>query len=348
MPEKLIYSPYRIVYQKDKFEKIKKEGWCFPATLSFLLNDSCNHRCIGCDAIDFKSNKSFPFERVPALIKDLKEMDCMNVEFCGGGEPTLHPDFEKIVKLFYENDFILGLITNGSLIREKIIDTDFLKCFNWIRISLDAATPEMHKRIHGTNDFNQIVQNIKDLVKINKEKNNSKLNISIRFLLYDFNVGDMIQMYNLSENLGVDAVNFRSARNCEHQITPEQAEKYERFLKVLKEESNNKIDVFGTLKKSTLKTKQCYLHWFWAIVTSAGDVLLCCWYQDRYDTHVVGNVFKDNLVNIYKGEKYRKVAEKLNCDKKLLKLCDLYDCRYHKYNEIYEEWLREGDVIRFV
>jgi len=348
MPEKLIYTPYRVVYQKDKFEKIKKEGWCFPSTLSFLLNDSCNHKCIGCDAMDFKSNKSFPLSKIPDLIKDLKEMNCKNVEFCGGGEPTMHPDFEKIVRMFYENGFILGLITNGSLLKEKVIDNDLVKCFNWIRVSTDASEAKMHKKIHGTDDFDKIVENIRELVNVNKEKNNSKTNISLRFLLYEFNVADMIHMYNLSEELGVNAINFRSARNCSNQITPEQAEKYERFLKLLKEENSGHVSIFGTLKKSELKTKQCYLHWLWAIVTSSGDVLLCCWYQGRYKTHVVGNVFKNTLVDIYKGEAYKRAAKQLNSNKELLNMCNNYDCRYHKYNEIYEEWDREGDIILFI
>jgi MoaA/NifB/PqqE/SkfB family radical SAM enzyme len=147
--------------------------------------------------------------------------------------------------------------------------------------------------------------------------------------------------------LGVNAINFRSARNCENQITPEQAERYGRFLKLIKEENGN-VSVFGSLKKSKLMTKQCYLHWLWAIITSCGDVLLCCWYQNRYDTHVVGNVIKESFADIYKGKVYREAARKMNSDKKLLKLCDLYDCRYHGYNKIYEEWLEEGDVILFI
>lgn len=346
MKKKLIYQPYRIMYQKEKLQKIRDEGWCYPSTFSFLLNDSCNQNCIGCCSANFKNKNYFPLEKVPALIKDLKEMDCKNMEFCGGGEPTMHPQFEKIVKMFGEDgNFILGVITNGTLMKQKFLDSDLAKYFNYIRVSVDASNPKTYNSIRRSDDFDKVITGIKSLVDY-KKKNNLDVNVSIRFLMFKDNIHEMISMYDLAERLGVDAVNFRAARNCDNMITPRQEERYTEVLSMLKNEYNQgKLEtaVFGSLRKSCLRTPKCWLHWLWLIVTSNGDVLLCCWYQDRYESHVVGNVFKNSLPEIYQSKRYKEVADKIDMEK-----CNLYDCRYHEYNEIYQEWLNDGDTIKFI
>jgi MoaA/NifB/PqqE/SkfB family radical SAM enzyme len=328
------------MYQKDKLEQIRDKAWCYPSTFSFLLSGKCNHNCLGCCAAEIKTDAFFPKERVPELIEDLKKMGTKNIEFCGGGEPLTHSDFAEIVKMFHQEGFHLGLITNGSLLSKGIVD-EVGHCFNWIRVSLDASDAKVHNKIHRSNDFDKIIENIKYLVSRNKE-NGNKTNISIRYLLYTFNIHQMISMYDLAERLGANAINFRSARNCDDQVTPSQAERYTKVLEMLKEE-NGSIDVFGSLKKSYLTTPQCWLHWLWLIVDHMGNVYLCCWFQTRIKEHIVGNVFENRLTDIYSGERYREVAKHID-----LKKCNLYDCRYHKYNEIYKEWLDERDTVLFI
>src|SRR5690606_19986695 len=55
-----------------------------------------------------------------------------------------------------------GLITNGSFPRKGSVEKVREAC-QWVRVSLDAATAATHRAIHGTADFERILDNVRRL-----------------------------------------------------------------------------------------------------------------------------------------------------------------------------------------
>ena len=54
-------------------------------------------------------------------------------------EPQLHPDFDEIVKLAYDNGFNVNITTNGTLLEEHLSTAKYLRQIN---ISLHATNNE--------------------------------------------------------------------------------------------------------------------------------------------------------------------------------------------------------------
>jgi hypothetical protein len=84
---------------------------CGPRHLSLMLTNRCDSHCDYCYVTKGKEDISFSFlEYVCSAANELQVLDLT----LGGGEPTMHPHFERMVKHIWQNyDFGLSVTTNG-------------------------------------------------------------------------------------------------------------------------------------------------------------------------------------------------------------------------------------------
>ena len=81
------------------------------------LTGLCNRRCVFCPRADDSypnENKHMSFEVIEEVIKQLRKIGFQSwIELAGRGEPTLHPQFLKIVDMLSKDAWKLRLTTNG-------------------------------------------------------------------------------------------------------------------------------------------------------------------------------------------------------------------------------------------
>ena len=65
-----------------------------------------------------------------------KKIGVTGIEFTGGGEPTLHPDFQEIVQYAHSLGFKLGICTNGVILGKKKFNKEIVKLFSWVRLGM--------------------------------------------------------------------------------------------------------------------------------------------------------------------------------------------------------------------
>jgi hypothetical protein len=82
-----------------------------------------------------------PLDMFVDAMAQFKKLGTMSIEFTGGGEPTMWPDFDKAIGDFSINT---GVITNGT------IEKEYISLASWIRISLNpldyGVTPRLYER----------------------------------------------------------------------------------------------------------------------------------------------------------------------------------------------------------
>ena len=117
-----------------------------------------------------------------------------------GGEPTLYPDINKILKYAKDMGYYVRLDTNGfynihimQRIKSEYIDE--------ISISLDGSAPNIHDniRIHGS--FESAIQNIRYLKSIGK-------NVRVITTVMKPNLLDVPKLAKVVEDLGVSTLNL--------------------------------------------------------------------------------------------------------------------------------------------
>ncbi len=98
---------------------------------------SCNLRCSYCSVHERKRTERLPLGVIKDYILALRIEGLKAVILTGGGEPTLYPEFNELVKWLVEQMHLeVGLITNGTM--THIVDPGVWKLFTWIRVSLNT------------------------------------------------------------------------------------------------------------------------------------------------------------------------------------------------------------------
>jgi len=138
-----------------------------PISAQFVLTNVCNLRCIFCINNTKKNyewcKKTMSKQDVLKTITDLSDLGVKGIEFTGGGEPTLHPNFDDIIKYTVSLGIKPSLVTNGVTL--KNIPIDILKQMDWIRVSINAGR-DNYVKVHGVDCFDDVMDGLEYIEKI--------------------------------------------------------------------------------------------------------------------------------------------------------------------------------------
>jgi MoaA/NifB/PqqE/SkfB family radical SAM enzyme len=101
-----------------------------PVLVEASLTGKCNAACPWCFFQDRKDRGVLPLNIAIRLVEDLAAMGTKAINWTGGGEPTLHPNFAGIVKRTAWLNVRQGLFTNALAPIEYEPGA-----FDWIRVS---------------------------------------------------------------------------------------------------------------------------------------------------------------------------------------------------------------------
>jgi len=134
-------NPYARIVEKTMDRLI-------PFTVHWELTYHCNLRCPHCYIVPQKSRRELSFQQISSILDLLKESGTLYVIF-SGGEILTRRDFFDIACYAREKGFALRLLTNGTLIDERIADR--LKNLHplSVEISLYGSSPSTHDRVTG-------------------------------------------------------------------------------------------------------------------------------------------------------------------------------------------------------
>jgi len=142
-----------------------------PVSINLDLTSSCNFACPHCvDSGIIKTGKHLEFKTIKQTVDTLHEKGLLAIILIGGGEPTLHKNFEEIVRYIKSKGLQLGIVTNGSRLSKVAAIADLLGNEDWLRLSLDAGTEKTFARSHMPKiplTLLEILTNAKEIKKSN-------------------------------------------------------------------------------------------------------------------------------------------------------------------------------------
>ena len=120
-----------------------------------------------------------------SLLVEAYDNGAKEVGFYTTGEPLLHPDLKYFVDIAREVGYeYIYISTNGALLTPDRTKSLIAAGINSIKFSLDAATRDTYKAIHGKDDFAGVLDNIRYLKWRDKEHQVARL---ATFVLNDLN-----------------------------------------------------------------------------------------------------------------------------------------------------------------
>ena len=116
------------LYREIDTEKIYFENTT-PEVLDISIIRKCNFNCPYCYMSSTENDNSMlSIDDIKWLVKFFDDYKPYQVAI-GGGEPSLHPNFVEILKLFRDNNIVPNYTTNGlALLNKKIVESTAKYC----------------------------------------------------------------------------------------------------------------------------------------------------------------------------------------------------------------------------
>lgn len=324
---KLMFHPERVAkWQegKDNWETAKK---IYPLYVEVSPVGFCNHRCTFC-ALDFMEYQHRQLD--PVILKDrLTEMAKLGVKsvmFAGEGEPTLYKEMPEIIEHCTKVGIDTSLTTNMVPFTEKNSEI-FVKNCKWIKVSMNAGTPENYAEIHRTkaSDFDLVVKNLERCVKLKKD-NSYKCTIGSQILMVSDNAHTVKDLAKVSRDVGLDYLVIKpysqhmSSITCKYKDTD-----YSDFLYLEEELKNFNTDTFKVVfRRNTMdklinqpeRYQRCNATpYFWGYIQSDGQVFGCSCFLEN-EKFAYGDIHEKTFQEIWEGDKrkanYTYIREELD------------------------------------
>ena len=142
----------------------------------------CNARCLYCCSHNGESGN--PISIIP-YIQQLEQRELISKDCFfdyGGGESTLDPFFAENVMYIAEKNYMLRVNTNAFEFSELLSNIIGNHTDYYIRVSIDAGTPETYRKLKGFDKYYDVWNNVERYMSHNS-------NVMVKYVLCETNCG---------------------------------------------------------------------------------------------------------------------------------------------------------------
>lgn len=350
MEKKEWSSPYnefnslKILYFKEHLKAIVEGNFLPPITVDSDPTNLCNFDCIWCNSKAFRKEKPgvIPEEHLLKLADFYKEWGVKSTCVSGGGEPMINPGFAPFLYRLAKNKIKSGIISNGSLM-DKEKAAAIARCNSWCGISVDAGTKEVFKEIKKVDMFDKVIKNIDNLIKI-KNRLNSKLEITYKYLFHPLNIQDIYKAAKLAKSLGVNTFHLRPV--CWDNLYNQKHDKpvnFSDYAKIIEEEIEKAYDLedehfrffsvrhkFGEKFERKINFKKCWATPLLATFGADGNVHLCFDVRGKKEWILCRHYPNPReILKVWGSDYHKKIIDSIDVNK-----CPR--CTFGPYNEVIE------------
>ena len=316
-----------------------EQGLRLPKVLYIETTNRCNLRCKGCVLYrgNWEPDRDMSLQDLVMITDQLPELERATLH--GVGEPLLNKALCRMITHLKKRNVFVLFNSNGILLDEKrqnaIIDTGL----DELRISLDASSSEGYKIIRNSNKFNQIVQNLRTFLKLQKKRRAVTPRLSMWFLGTKENIAELPGLLRLAAEIGIEEIHLQrlvyfqdhggyGVARREKTLRDSNDETLELIhdsrllaaqlgIRFNASGLGNPLESVQAGSAAKLPWRKCYRPQTLMYITANGNVLPCCispFSTIDYSSIILGNAFDSALEEIWSGPKYTYFREQLQTE----------------------------------
>ncbi len=136
------------------------------------------------------------------IFNSLKQMDPIpSVYFGGIGEPLFHPKTVEWIRRIKSLGVKVELITNGTILNEKIARQLIDAGLDVLWVSMDGATPESFADVRLGAELPNVISNLQRFIKMRAAGHYPKPEIGIAFVAMKRNIADLPKVIKIGKSL---------------------------------------------------------------------------------------------------------------------------------------------------
>lgn len=306
-----------------------------PKNFYFETTNRCNLRCKGCILYrgNWEPEHDMSLKDLVMITEQLPELE--RTVLHGIGEPLLNKALPEMIQHLKKRNVYVLFNSNGILLNEQWQKELMRAGLDELRISLDAASAQGYQTIRNSDRFDQIVQNLKSFLALQKNCRTAIPRLSLWFLGTRDNILELADFVRLAADLGIGEVYLqrlvyfqdghgygiaRAGKTLQNSAdgTLERIQE----CQLLAERLGLSLHASGlcgpvdSLQKGSGAEKpwrKCRRPSTLMYITANGNVLPCCiapFSTKDYNSIILGNVFEASVAEIWTGIDYNNFRKK--------------------------------------
>lgn len=341
----------------DKGERVA------PVHIDTGIAKFCNVRCVFCYG-KYQDLKPVFINREALLnyVDDAAEIGVRSVGFIGDGEPTCNPAVYEALRRGKANGLDMAISTNGVLVDTEEKCIDILESCTWMRFCISAGTKEGYKKIHGVDKFDKVVENIKRIVRLKKERGYA-CDVGMQAVFVPtLMVEEMYEESKLAIDLGVDYLVIKqcslpdAGESGMAQFNPEMYDD-SRIIAALQGCEALSTEATIIVPKWTIMAlkgrkpyNSCASIPLISEISGNGDWFPCGYMfgdKPHFADYKFGNIQEQRLRDIFYSERYWQICQQMRENFDVHTRCK-GSCRQDRTNEFCCNYLNKPSGINFI
>lgn len=283
----------------------------FLDTFHIELLSECNERCVHCYIPHENKNKVIDSDLFYDVLSQCKDMGVLTIIF-SGGEPMLHPNFCDFLKKAKDLDFNVTVLSNLTLLDEKIVDALKYRHPTGVNVSLYSMIPEVHDSITTLKGSQEKTKN--NILKLIRNNIPVQINCPVMKMNKDsfqdvIKWGEGLKCAVVIDYL-IMARSNRTTDNLNHRLCQEDLEDVVEKIVVNDKVFKTNYKNFKPQKKSGEgdgEERVCGVGMTTLCMVTNGDVYPCAGWQK----FICGNLKVESLRNIWENSKVVRYLRQL-------------------------------------
>lgn len=228
------------------------------------------------------------------------------------GEPFLNPRFLEMVKFADSQKIFTSTSTNAHYLKEETVQEILKSGLKQLIVSMDGITQEVYEQYRVGGDLEKVKEGLSLLIGEREKSNSMYPRIVLQFLVTGQNEHQLPKLKQWAQEVRVDELQLKTTQIYDFENGSELIPSdlgYSRYVP-----SND-----GKWKLKKKLENKCWRMWQGAVVTWDGKVVPCCFDKDA--NHVMGELKKQPLLDVWKSPAYQLFRNQLLADRSQIDIC---------------------------
>lgn len=314
--------------RRKKFDVELKEEFIenVPKNALIELTNACNHACIFCYNPEMKrSISSIDINIFKTFVSKAASEGLEEVGLYSTGEPFMTKNLNEFIQIAKQSGLKRVYITsNGALASLNKVKVAVEAGLDSIKFSINAGSKETYKMIHGYDDFEKVIKNLKDIYNYKKKKS-INLQLLCSFIYTNITKKEITTFKKKYQKYFDEEIRFIKAVN-------QGGHTKERSEILTSELVSDNEDKTKLISKNDFKP--CGMLWDRLHLTAEGNLTACC---VDYENDLVYKKFseKEKIKDQFNSDKIVELRNKHLNNNLENTIC--YNCIYNqsaKYSKI--------------
>ncbi|MBL7196990.1 MAG: radical SAM protein [Candidatus Omnitrophica bacterium] len=187
------------------FSEVLESPIAKPYWVYISLSHKCTYDCQMCGVVKILKGYELPTDVVKGALDEIAQWNWDCVIMFTGGEAFLRKDIFDLIGHSVKKGLTTEVVSNGSLIDERLSQRITVSGLNNIAISLDGAKESTHDSIRKKGSFKKAIRAIENLVST-KRKTGHGPQISVWTTIMKENVRELFDIIGVAKGMGVECL----------------------------------------------------------------------------------------------------------------------------------------------